>query len=342
MATTDVSIRPRPDTRLDVVGLGSALVDVIAVATDELVARLELEKGAMTLVDLDRAHAIYDAMGPGLEVSGGSAANTVAGIASLGGRAGFAGKVADDSFGSVFRHDFTSLHVALDLAVAPASVGSTGRCHVLVTEDAERTMATYLGVANTLAPGDLSEELFASASITYLEGYLFDLAPAKQAIRDAIEHAHSGDGAVALSLSDPFCVDRHRGDFLDLVNAQVDVLFANEQEACSLFQVRSLDAALAALEEVGVLAAVTLGANGVAVVTPSGIERLPAAPVEHVVDANGAGDLFAAGFCYALTHGADPVEGARLGTVCAAEVISHLGARPMSDLAEVASAAGLR
>lgn len=342
MATTDVSIRPRPDTRLDVVGLGSALVDVIAVATDELVARLELEKGAMTLVDLDRAHAIYDAMGPALEVSGGSAANTVAGIASLGGRAGFAGKVADDSFGAVFRHDFTSLRVALDLAVAPVSVGSTGRCHVLVTEDAERTMATYLGVANTLGPGDLSGELFASASLTYLEGYLFDLAPAKQAIRDAIEHAHSGDGAVALSLSDPFCVDRHRGDFLDLVNARVDVLFANEQEACSLFQVRSLDAALAALEEVGVLAAVTLGANGVAVVTPSGIERLPAAPVEHVVDANGAGDLFAAGFCYALTHGADPIEAARLGTVCAAEVIGHLGARPMADLAEVASAAGLR
>ncbi len=342
MATTDVSIRPRRLEPLDVVGLGSALVDVIAVAHDELLERLELEKGAMTLVDLDRAHAIYDAMGPGLEVSGGSAANTIAGIASLGGRAGYAGKVADDSFGAVFRHDFTSLAVSLDLAVAPAAQGATGRCHVLVTEDAERTMATYLGVANTLVPGDLTGELFSTAALTYLEGYLFDLAPAKDAIREAIEYAHAADGAVALSLSDAFCVDRHRRDFLDLVHTEVDVLFANEQEARSLFRATSLESALASLEEVGVLAAVTLGADGAAVVTPSGVERVAAAPVEHVVDANGAGDLFAAGFCFGLTHGADPVEAARLGGLCAAEVISHLGARPQADLGELASAAGLR
>lgn len=341
MATTGVSIRPRrEDDRLDVVGLGSALVDVIAVADDELVQRLGLEKGAMTLVDLDRAHHIYQAMGPALEVSGGSAANTVAGVASLGGAAGFAGKVAEDSFGEVFRHDFDALGVSLDLAVAPASRGATGRCHVLVTGDAERTMATYLGVANTLVPGDLTGELFFRADLTYLEGYLFDLPPAKQAVRDAIDHAHGADGAVALSLSDVFCVERHRHDFLDLVTNEVDVVFANEHEARALFG-RDLEGALGAFEEAGVLAAVTLGPRGVAVVTPSGTERVPAAPVEQVVDANGAGDLFAAGFCFALARGAEPMEAARLGTICAAEVIAHLGARPMADLASLANSAGL-
>jgi sugar/nucleoside kinase (ribokinase family) len=339
---TAVELTSRPEPlRLDVVGIGNALVDVIATAQESDVRALGLEKSAMTLVDLERAEEIYAAMGPGLEISGGSAANTIAGIASLGGLAGFAGKVADDAFGQVFRHDFTALDVELDLAVVPPTDGGTGRCHVLVTPDAQRTMATHLGVANTLVPGDLAGTLFSRTRLTYLEGYLFDLPPAKQAIRDAIEHTHAADGLVALSLSDSFCVERHRKDFLELVTHDVDVVFANEAEACALFSTTSLPAALQAFEEVGVLAAVTLGPRGAVVVTASKPVDVPACDVDQVVDANGAGDLFAAGFLFALAHGADPIEAARLGSVCAAEVIVHLGARPMADLVELATAEGL-
>jgi sugar/nucleoside kinase (ribokinase family) len=339
---TPVELRGRPGTeQLDVVGIGNALVDVIATAEEDALVRLGLEKSAMTLVDLDRAGEIYDAMGPGLEVSGGSAANTVAGVASLGGAAGFCGKVADDDLGEVFRHDFTSLDVALDLKVVPATDGGTGRCHVLVTPDAQRTMATHLGVANTLVPGDLTGELFSRTRLTYLEGYLFDLPPAKQAIRDAVDRTHAGEGLVALSLSDSFCVERHRKDFLDLVTNEVDVVFANESEAVALFSSHDLQGAVDAFDEAGVLAAVTLGPRGVIVVAPSGAVEVPACEVDQVVDANGAGDLFAAGFLYALARGADPVEAARLGSLCAAEVIVHLGARPMADLAALATAEGL-
>jgi sugar/nucleoside kinase (ribokinase family) len=336
----ELSSRPEP-VRLDVVGIGNALVDVIATAEEAMLVELGLEKSAMTLVDLERAAQVYEAMGPGLEISGGSAANTIAGIASLGGLAGFAGKVADDEFGEVFRHDFTALDVELDLAVVPPTNGGTGRCHVLVTPDAQRTMATHLGVANTLVPGDLSGLLFSRTRLTYLEGYLFDLPPAKQAIRDAIEHTHAADGLVALSLSDSFCVERHRRDFLDLVTNEVDVVFANEAEACALFSSAELAGALSAFDEVGVLAAVTRGPRGAVVVSAAGTVDVPACEVEEVVDANGAGDLFAAGFLFGLARGADPVEAARLGSVCAAEVIVHLGARPMADLVELATAEGL-
>ena len=324
--TTSVELSARPEPPLlDVVGIGNALVDVIATADDELVERLGLVKSSMTLVDLGRSQAIYAAMGLTVEISGGSAANTIAGVASLGGRAGFAGKVADDQFGEVFRHDF----------------GGTGRCHVLVTPDAQRTMATHLGVANTLVPGDLTGSLFSRTRLTYLEGYLFDLPPAKQAIREAIERTHDADGLVALSLSDSFCVERHRADFLELITSEVDVVFANEAEACALFVATDLAHALAAFDEMGVLAAVTLGPRGVAVVVPAGTVEVPACEVDVVVDANGAGDLFAAGFLYALAQGGDPVEAARLGSICAAEVIVHAGARPMADLAELATAEGL-
>ncbi len=339
---TAVELSSRPESvRLDVVGIGNALVDVIATADERLLDELGLTKSAMTLVDLERAALVYDAMGPGLEISGGSAANTVAGIASLGGLAGFAGKIADDEFGEVFRHDFTALDVELDLAVVAPTDGGTGRCHVLVTSDAQRTMATHLGVANTLVPGDLSGALFSRTRLTYLEGYLFDLPPAKQAIRDAIEHTHACDGLVALSLSDSFCVERHLRDFLDLVTNEVDVVFANETEARALFDSKDLAGALAAFDELGVLAAVTLGPRGAVVVSASGTVDVPACEVDEVVDANGAGDLFAAGFLFGLARGADPVEAARLGSVCAAEVIVHLGARPMADLVELATAEGL-
>jgi sugar/nucleoside kinase (ribokinase family) len=339
---TAVELSSRPESvRLDVVGIGNALVDVIVTVDEQLLDELGLTKSAMTLVDLDRAAQVYAAMGPGLEISGGSAANTIAGIASLGGLAGFAGKVADDDFGEVFRHDFSALDVELDLAVVAPTDGGTGRCHVLVTPDAQRTMATHLGVANTLVPGDLSGALFARTRLTYLEGYLFDLPPAKQAIRDAIEHTHAAEGLVALSLSDSFCVERHRRDFLDLVTGEVDVVFANESEAKALFSSTDLSGALAAFDEIGVLAAITLGPRGAVVVSASGTVDVPACEVDEVVDANGAGDLFAAGFLFGLARGADPVEAARLGSVCAAEVIVHLGARPMADLVELATAEGL-
>jgi sugar/nucleoside kinase (ribokinase family) len=339
---TAVELSSRPESvRLDVVGIGNALVDVIVTVDEQLLDELGLTKSAMTLVDLDRAAQVYAAMGPGLEISGGSAANTIAGIASLSGLAGFAGKVADDDFGEVFRHDFSALDVELDLAVVAPTDGGTGRCHVLVTPDAQRTMATHLGVANTLVPGDLSGALFARTRLTYLEGYLFDLPPAKQAIRDAIEHTHAAEGLVALSLSDSFCVERHRRDFLDLVTGEVDVVFANESEAKALFSSTDLSGALAAFDEIGVLAAITLGPRGAVVVSASGTVDVPACEVDEVVDANGAGDLFAAGFLFGLARGADPVEAARLGSVCAAEVIVHLGARPMADLVELATAEGL-
>ncbi len=334
-------LRPPTDQLLDVVGIGSPLVDVIARADDQLLDRLGLTRGSMALIDLDQAESIYASMGSTIEVSGGSAANTVAGVAALGGRTGFIGKVATDPLGDVFTHDITSIGVEFEAAVEPAGESGTGRCLVLVTDDAERTMATHLGVANTFAPGDVDGVLLARTKITYLEGYLFDLPPAKEAMRQAVAATHDADGSVALTLSDSFCVERHRGDFLSLLDGDVDLLFANEDEIISLFKAASLAAALDAIEETGVLAAVTLGAAGSVVVTPAGRFEVPAAAVTEVVDTNGAGDLFAAGFLYGITNGSDPEASARLGALCAAEVIGHLGARPQADLAALAREAGL-
>ena len=337
---TPVSLSAKPEPELlDVVGLGSPLVDVVAQVGDDLLERLELTKGAMTLVELEHSDAIYASMPSSIEVSGGSAANTMAGIAALGGRAGFIGKVADDELGQVFTHDITASGVDFEAAIHDG-VG-TGRCLVLVTPDAERTMATHLGVANTFAPGDVDGALLERTKVTYLEGYLFDLPPAKEAMRQAIATTHGADGSVAMSLSDSFCVERHRGDFLSLLNEDLDLLFANEDEAKALFKVTSLNAALDALEETGVLCAVTLGAKGCVVVTPAGRIEVPAAPVPAVVDTNGAGDLFAAGFLFGMTNGLDPERAARLAALCAGEVIGHLGARPQADLAQLAADAGL-
>jgi sugar/nucleoside kinase (ribokinase family) len=342
---TEPSATPPADGPLDVVAVGSPLVDVLTRVPDDLLQRMDLVKGSMELVDLARAEAIYGAMGPGREVSGGSAANTVAGVAALGGRAGFTGRVADDQLGQVFTHDIRASGVEFIPAVAPSDGGAevvgTGRCLVLVSGDAERTMATHLGVASTLAPGDVPADLVARASVLYLEGYLWDLPPAMEAMRQAVAVAHDHEGSVALSLSDPFCVERHQREFLDLVRDEIDVLFGNEEEVVRLFGARSFEAALAAAEETGVLVAMTRGAQGSVVTTPRGPVAVPAEPVGAVVDTTGAGDLYAAGFLHALTHGAGPEECARLGGLCAAEVISHLGARPEADLVELARAAGL-
>jgi sugar/nucleoside kinase (ribokinase family) len=335
-----------PPALLDVVGIGSPLVDILSRATDDVVAGTGLVRGSMELVDLARAERIYAAMGPTTEVSGGSAANTMAGVAALGGSAGFVGKVADDVLGRVFTHDIrgagVEFHPSFDPAAGGSEVAGTGRCLVLVSEDAERTMATHLGVATTIGPPDIPGELVARARIVYLEGYLWDLPPAKDALRHAADVAHGHDGSVALSLSDPFCVDRHRRDFLDLIRDDVDVLFGNEEEIARLFAARSFDAALEAAEETGLLVAVTRGAKGSVVVTAQGPVHVAAAPVATVVDTTGAGDLFAAGFLFGLTHGADPERCARIGSLCAAEVISHLGARPEQDLRTLADQHGLR
>ncbi len=351
--------------QLDVVCLGNALVDVLAYTTDGDLARLELSKGSMALVDLPSAAQIYGGMQNTIEVSGGSAANTTAGVAALGGRAGYIGKVAPDELGEIFVHDMSVLGVELGsrvhegaarrLRAAPVSGSfeegprdgpdddvATGRSLVLVTPDGERTMATHLGVASTLGPEDIDEDLVARAEIVYVEGYLWDTDSAKDAVRSAMSIAHSSDGLVALSLSDPFCVERHRTELLALLQGEVDLLFCNEEEVKLLFGADDLAFALEALGETGLLAAVTRGARGSVVVLSDGPVEVPAEPVEQVVDTTGAGDLFAAGFLYGLTHGQDPVSSARLGGACAAEVISHLGARPQTDISTLVNTPHLR
>jgi sugar/nucleoside kinase (ribokinase family) len=320
------------------VAVGSALVDVLTHTSDDLLERVKLPKGAMTLVDLSRAATVYREMGPATEVSGGSAANTAVGVAMIGGRAGYVGKVADDELGEVFVHDIRAAGVELGNTVPvevpddPSSDLATGRCLVIVTEDGERTMATHLGVASTLGPEDLDEELIARAKVVYLEGYLWDLAEAKAAMRRAIEVAHAADALVALTVSDPLCVRRHQQEFLELLKSEVDVLFANEQEACLLFGSSSFEAALSATRETGLLAAITRGPAGSVVLSAGDPVAVPAEPVAGVVDTTGAGDLYAAGFLYGLTHGGGPERCALLGGLCASEVISHMGARPEKDL----------
>ena len=333
-------MKPGPH-RLAVTGIGNAMLDIITQAEHEIYHQLGLVKAAMSLIDEDQLERFLAAMGPTIQMSGGSVANSIAGIAALGGTCGYIGKIADDEFGERFRHDLTSLGAEVDLAVAKPGEGATGRCHVFITPDAQRTMATYLGASNKLNVDDIKEDLIARSEITYVEGYLFDLPPAKDSVRKVVNFAHEHDSMVALSLSDMFCVDRHRRDFLELVTTDVDVLLANETEILSLFQYEHLEQAFVALDELGVLAVVTRGPKGADVATVSGVVSVPAAEVEHVVDQNGAGDMFASGFLYGLALGADPVEAAELGSLCAGEVITHLGARPESDLEELGIEAGL-
>jgi sugar/nucleoside kinase (ribokinase family) len=333
-------VKPGPN-RLAVTGIGNAMLDIISQDSTEVYRQLGLVKAAMSLIQEDQLETFFNAMGPTIQMSGGSVANSIAGVAALGGTCGYIGKVADDDFGKRFTHDLTSMGVEVDLAIAAADEGATGRCHVFITDDAQRTMATYLGASNQLDVSDINERLIARSEITYVEGYLFDLPPAKEAIRKVVNFAHDYDSMVALSLSDMFCVDRHRRDFLDLVINDVDVLLCNETEVCSLFQVASLEQAFLNLEELGILAVVTRGPIGADVLTVTGVVSVPAHEVEHVVDQNGAGDMFASGFLYGLALGADPVESAELGSLCAGEIISHLGARPENDLEELAIEAGL-
>jgi len=329
---------------LDVVAIGSPLLDVIELTTAERLAQTGLEKGSMTLVDLATADAVQRSMAAPRFVSGGSVANTTAGIAVLGGSAGFVGAVADDEVGRTYSENLRAAGVEFEPHLSETAAGDglgTGRCVVLITEDADRTMGTYLGAASTLSPPGVSTALVARASIVLLEGYLWDVPAAKEAMRHAAATAHAGEGSVALSLSDPFCVERHQREFLDLLLDDIDILLGNEEEITMLFGASSSEQALEAAAETGLLVVMTRGARGATVLTARGPEEIAAAAVAQVVDTTGAGDLFAAGLLFGLTHGMGPVESTRLGALCAAEVISHTGARPEADLRTLAAGAGL-
>jgi len=330
-----------PPERLDVLALGNAIVDVIASAEEDFLVAHGLTKGAMMLIDEARAETLYAAMGPGKVISGGSAANTVAGLASFGGKGGFIGKVRDDELGRLYRHDLRAQGVAFDTPAATDGP-ATARSFIIVTPDGERTMNTYLGACQGLSAADVDEATVKRAGIVYLEGYLWDPPAAKQAFRKASELAHAAGGRVAITLSDSFCVDRYRAEFLGLVRERmVDIVFANEHELKSLYETADYDTALAALRDERVLAVVTRSEKGAVAVTPDGIVAEPVFPIERLVDATGAGDLFAAGFLFGLTSGREARDCLRLGALAAAEIIGHVGARPDVSLKRLAADEGL-
>lgn len=327
--------------RYDVLGIGNAIVDVIARAEDDFLVAQGMHKGTMALIDEARAQTIYAAMGPAVESSGGSAANTIVGVASFGAKAAFVGKVKNDDLGRIFTHDIRAANVAFD--TSPASGGpSTARCYIMVTPDGERTMNTYLGAAQDLKPDDIDEAQVANAAVTYLEGYLWDPPKAKEAFIKAAEIAHKAGRRVALTLSDAFCVDRYRGEFLDLIRkGTVDIVFANERELLSLYESADFDSAVKALRAEAKLAVVTRSEKGCVVVSREAVEAVAAEPVKQVADVTGAGDLFAAGFLVGLSRGKDHRTSARLGALAAAEVIQHIGARPAMSLKVRAAESGL-
>jgi sugar/nucleoside kinase (ribokinase family) len=330
-----------PNAPLDVLCLGNAIVDVIATTDEAFLVRHDLRKGAMSLIDEARAEALYEAMGPATIVSGGSAANTAVGIAALGAKAGFVGKIRNDTVGDHFAHDLRATGVAFATPVATDGP-ATARSFILVTPDGERTMNTYLGACQGLSAADIDPATVQASRIVYLEGYLWDPPAAKEAFRRAVEIAHAAGNQVALTLSDAFCVDRYRDEFLGLIrDGSLDILFANTHELRSLYGTADEDAALAALREEGVLGVVTRSEKGALVVSRGGTRAVDAFPVDRVVDTTGAGDLFAAGFLAGLVQGLDHGACARLGGLAAAEVITHIGARPQAPLADLARQNGL-
>lgn len=328
-------------SKFDVVGIGNAIVDIIARAEEDFLIREHLIKGSMALIDEDRAETLYRLMGPVTLTSGGSAANTIAGIAALGCKAGFIGRVFDDELGASFDHDIKSAGV--EFKTLKSKTGpKTARCFVFVTPDGERTMNTYLGACQGLSVDDLDVELIRSSRITYLEGYLWDPPSAKEAFRAAVQIAHQADQLVAFTLSDTFCVDRYRDEFLGLIeDRSIDILFANEHELLSLFQTSDFQSAVHALQRKNFLAVITRSEKGSLVVQSQGLSSFPAFSVDEVVDTTGAGDLFAAGFLAGLTKNLDIGDCARLGAMAAAEVIQQIGARPSRKLLHVAQEHGL-
>ncbi len=324
------------ERRFEVTAIGNAIVDVIAPAEESLIAQHNLRKNAMSLIDAVEAERLYRIMGPAREMSGGSAANTVAGIAALGGRAAYIGKVADDQLGEVFTHDIRATGVTY--TTAPLTGGlSTARCLIFVTPDASRTMQTFLGATTQLGPEDVNMEYITSSQVLYLEGYLWDQPRAKQAMRDAALEAQAAGAKVSLTLSDAFCVGRFRREFLDLVEHHVDILFANEGEILSLYEVPTFDDALQRVRRHCEVAALTRGPKGSVVVAGDEVHVIDAVPGVTVVDTTGAGDAYAAGFLYAYTRHCGAATCGRLGGAMAAEVISHYGARPEADVKAIAA-----
>lgn len=321
---------------LDVVCVGNAIVDVLAKTDDATIERLGMAKGGMSLIDAEQAESLYDQMAPGVETSGGSAGNTAAGLASFGSRVAYVGKVADDQLGRIFRHDIAA--IGAEFHTPPSPDGPpTARCLIFITPDAQRTMNTYLGACVNLGPEDIDGDLLARAQVTYLEGYLWDQDEAKAAFVKAAKLAHDAGRKVSLTLSDSFCVDRHRESFRDLINGHVDVLFANEEEIKSLYEVETFDEALQQVRRDCSIAALTRSEKGSVVVEKDEVHVVDAAPVDKVVDTTGAGDQYAAGFLHGLTHGHSLYDCGRLGSLAAAEVIGHVGPRPEVSLKELAA-----
>lgn len=318
--------------RLDVVAIGNAIVDVVAQVQDDFLGTHAVEKGIMTLIDQDRASSLYSAMPPATEISGGSAANTVAGAAAIGAKTGFLGKVRDDQLGQIFAHDIRALGVEYAGPITSAdSASETSRCLVMVSPDGERSMSTFLGASVDLQATDIDEALMGRADWLYLEGYLFDTPEAKQAYARAIAATRAGGGKASITLSDPFCVDRHRGDFRKLIREEMSLVFANKAEIKSLYQTDDLDEALDSVAADVEIAAITLSEEGAIVVRGNERTQVRALPTS-VVDTTGAGDLFAGGFLAGLAMGADDARAATMGCAAAGEIISHLGARPEADL----------
>ena len=327
-------------THFDVLGIGNAIVDIIAKADEALLARHGLAKGQMRLIDAGTVQKLYADMGPAIEISGGSAANTMVGIASFGGKAAFIGKVADDEFGRIFRHDIRTAGVAFD---TPAKSGGqpTARSLILVTPDGERTMNTFLGVSPELDHGEVDPALIRAARVVYLEGYLFDRVEAKAAFRQAAEIAGSAGRKVALTLSDSFCVDRHRAEFVELIRTRVDILFANEAEITALYETTSFEAAAARARKDTSFAVLTRSAKGSLILAEGREVHVAAEKIAKVVDTTGAGDLYAAGFLFGLTRGLPLETCGRLASIAAAEIIAHVGARPETPLRELARQKGI-
>jgi sugar/nucleoside kinase (ribokinase family) len=327
--------------KYDVLGIGNAIFDVLVRTDEGFLASHGMTKGGMALIDEARANAIYRDMGPATEMSGGSAANTIVGIANLGARAAYVGKVKDDQIGRLYSHDIRAANVAFD---TKAAVGgpATGCSYILVTPDGERTMNTYLGAAQELMPGDIDPAQIEAASIVYLEGYLWDPKSAKEAFVKAATIAHGAGRQVALTLSDSFCVDRYRDEFLELMRkGTVDLIFANEAELHSLYQTSDFDTALKQLQKDIKLGIVTRSEKGCVVASSDGVISVPAFPIEKMVDTTGAGDLFAAGFLFGMVRNAGFENAGKLGALAAAEVIQHIGARPQTSLKALAQKNGL-
>jgi len=327
--------------KIDVLGLGNSMVDLIAEADDAWLVKQDMAKGAMTLIDEDRAEALYAARPYPKVISGGSAANTLAGVASFGVKAAYIGKVRQDELGQAYTRELRSIGVDYETSLA-AHGPATGRCFVFVTPDGERTMQTYLGASSYLSPDDVDEARVRAARFVYLEGYMWDRPAAKEAFRKAGRVAHAAGARVALTLSDSFCVDRFRGEFLELMRTGiVDTVFANTDEALSLYQTTHLHEALDGFQKDKVTAVVTRSEKGCVIVEGDARKEVPAHPIGKLIDTTGAGDLFAAGYLAGLARGAAPEHCARLAALAAAEVIQHIGARPLSSLKGLAGQAGL-